>query len=337
MSAGLGTQLEAIADSSGSIAKAFLGALCPFYALGVGIADNDIVRFLLFAVCCVVPFLVICFVLSRSFIKIATSKGGAKKTEYKAKALKESSVAWAMAKKDLLHLANSSTYMLNSALGLVFCLILAGVTLFSGNGLINLLLNKYAGIVDAGDAIPYLATVILSTVTGTTYISGPSISIEGKNIWILKSIPVKASEVLKGKLLSHLVPTVPVTLVASILFSIAIPMNALEIVAIILIPQLTNLFCALIGLLANLFFGRLDYPSEARAVKSTSTALIPMLSTAALAIAPAVLYFKVFKPQGITFATAILATIALLVVIDLILYVIMNSSLAQMRWDQLGR
>ena len=185
--------------------------------------------------------------------------------------------------------------------------------------------------------MPYLATVILSTVTGTTYISGPSISIEGKNIWILKSIPVKASEVLKGKLLSHLVPTVPVTLVASILFSIAIPMNALEIVAIILIPQLTNLFCALIGLLANLFFGRLDYPSEARAVKSASTALIPMLSTAALAIAPAVLYFKVFKPQGITFATAILATIALLVVIDLILYVIMNSSLAQMRWDQLGR
>ena len=150
--------------------------------------------------------------------------------------------------------------------------------------------------------MPYLVTVILATVTGTTYISGPSISIEGKNIWILKCIPVKASEVLKGKLLSHLVPTVPVTLVASILFIIAIPMNALEIVAIILIPQLTNLFCALIGLLSNLFFGRLDYPSEARAIKSASTALVPMLSTAALAIAPAVLYFKVFKPQGITFA-----------------------------------
>ena len=334
---GLGNQLQAIIDNSGSIAKAFRGALFPFYALGVGIADNDIVRFLLFAACCIVPFAVICFALSRSFIKIVTSRVGAKKTEYKAKALKESSVAWAMAKKDLLHLVNSSTYMLNSALGLVFCLILAGATLFSGNALINLLLKNYTGIVDAGEAMPYLVTVILGTVTGTTYISGPSISIEGKNIWILKCIPVKASEVLKGKLLSHLVPTVPVTLVSSILFIIAIPMNALEIFAIILIPQLTNLFCALIGLLSNLFFGRLDYPSEARAIKSASTALVPMLSTAALAIAPAVLYFKVFKPQGITFATAILATIALLVVIDLILYVIMNSSLAQRRWDQIGR
>ena len=162
---GLGNQLQAIIDNSGSIAKAFRGALFPFYALGVGIADNDIVRFLLFAACCIVPFAVICFALSRSFTKIVTSRVGAKKTEYKAKALKESSVAWAMAKKDLLHLANSSTYMLNSALGLVFCLILAGATLFSGNALINLLLKNYTGIVDAGEAMPYLVTVILGTVT----------------------------------------------------------------------------------------------------------------------------------------------------------------------------
>ncbi len=106
-----------------------------------------------------------------------------------------------------------------------------------------------------------------------------------------------------------------------------------------LIPfrQLTNLFCALIGLLANLFVGRLDYPSEARAVKSTSTALISMLSTAVLAIGPAVLYFNVFRKQGVTFATALVVTAAFLLVLDLVLYFLMNSSLVQKRWDQIGK
>ena len=150
-------------------------------------------------------------------------------------------------------------------------------------------------------------------------------------------MPVKATDVLKGKMLSHLVPTIPVLLVSSILFIIAIPMDVMEMIAVILIPQLTNLFCALIGLLANLFVGRLDYPSEARAVKSTSTALIPMLSTAVLAIGPAVLYFNVFRKQGVTFTTALAVTAAFLLVLDLVLYFLMNSSLVQKRWDQIGK
>jgi ABC-2 type transport system permease protein len=227
--------------------------------------------------------------------------------------------------------------MLNSALGLVFCLVIAGATFFSGNTLLNIILENYAGIENAGDAMPYMVVVLLSTLTSMTYITGPSISVESKNIWILKSMPVKATDVLKGKMLSHLVPTIPVLLVSSILFIIAIPMDVMEMIAVILIPQLTNLFCALIGLLANLFVGRLDYPSEARAVKSTSTALIPMLSTAVLAIGPAVLYFNVFRKQGVTFTTALAVTAAFLLVLDLVLYFLMNSSLVQKRWDQIGK
>ena len=334
---GMTNHLQVIMKNSGSIAEAFRAGLFPFYALGVAIADRDVVQFLLFAVCCIVPFLLICFILSKSFIKIVTSKTGAKKTEYKARALKESSVAWAMAKKDLLRFVNSSTYMLNSALGLVFCLVIAGATFFSGNTLLNIILENYAGIENAGDAMPYMVVVLLSTLTSMTYITGPSISVESKNIWILKSMPVKATDVLKGKMLSHLVPTIPVLLVSSILFIIAIPMDVMEMIAVILIPQLTNLFCALIGLLANLFVGRLDYPSEARAVKSTSTALIPMLSTAVLAIGPAVLYFNVFRKQGVTFTTALAVTAAFLLVLDLVLYFLMNSSLVQKRWDQIGK
>ena len=332
-----GTLNSMMANSAG-IADIFRGPLYPFFAMGKAIADHDVVMLLIFAAICIVPFALVFIALSVSFVRIVTTKVGAKRLEYKAKTVKQSSVIWALAKKDLSRLGNSSTYMLNGCLGLLFSLILGVGTLVAGNVIIDFLLERFANLSNTNTEIaPYLVAVLLSFFAGYCYITAASISVESKNLWILKSIPVTANEVLKSKLLSHLVPAIPVSLVSSLLIVIAMPMNGLEILAVFLMPVAAHIFCALVGLIINLYFGRTDYPSEAKAVKGGASSLVPVLLTFAFSITPSILYFTVLGKQGIPISTPILAMTGLFLVLDLAMFLFLGSKAAQKRWDCVGQ
>ena len=332
-----GTLNSMMANSAG-IADIFRGPLYPFYAMGRAIADHDFVMLLIFAAVCIVPFALVFIALTASFVRIVTTKVGAKRLEYKAKAVKQTSVIWALAKKDLIRLGNSSTYMLNAGLGLLFSLILSVGTLFAGNAIIDFLLERFANLSNTNTEIaPYLVAVLLSFFGGYCSIASAAISVENKNLWILKSTPVTANEVLKSKLLSHLVPAVLVSLVSSLLIVIAMPMNGLEILAVFLMPLAAHLFCAHVGLIINLYFGRTDFPDDAKAVKGSVTSLIPSLLTFGLAVLPSILYFTVLGKQGIPISTPILAMTGLLLVLDLAMFLFLGSKAAQKRWECVGQ
>jgi hypothetical protein len=79
----------------------------------------------------------------------------------------------------------------------------------------------------------------------------------------------------------------------------------------------------------------MNYPSIAKAVKSNSAALMPMLATGAATLLPTVLYFTVLKESGIPFRTIALISTGLLVVLDLALYAFMSSPAVQKKWDLL--
>ena len=330
--------LQTIMDNQGGIADVFRGPLYPFFAMGNAIAERDPVQLLIFAACCLVPFGLICFVLSASFIKIVTTKVGAKRAKYEVKTVRQASAVWAMTKKDLSRLGNSSSYMLNACLGLLLSLIISIGTLAAGRSVMDFVLEKFAKLEGTGtDVMPFIAAVLLSVTAGYCYITGPSISVESKNLWILKSVPVKAGEVLKSKLFTHLVIAIPVSLVSSLMIVLAMPMSGVEILAVFLMPLLAHVFCAHVGLIANLYLGRTDFPSEATAIKSTSTAIIPMLATIALSVAPSVLYFSRLSEQGIPFSTPILAAMGLLLVLDAVMFCFLGSGIAQKRWDKIGQ
>ena len=332
-----GTLNNMMANSAG-IADIFRGPLYPFFAMGKAIAEHDFVMLLIFAAICIVPFAVVFAVLSASFVKIVTTKVGAKRLEYKAKAVKQDSVIWALTKKDLTRLGNSSSYMLNACLGLLFSMIISVGTLVAGNAIIDFILERFAHLSNTNTEIaPYLVAVLLSFMGGYCAISSAAISVESNNLWILKSIPVTANEVLKSKLLSHLVPAIPVSLLSSLLIVLAMPMNGLEILAIFLMPLGAHLFSAHLGLIINLYFGRTDFPNEAKAVKSSSSSLVPTLLTFGLSLLPSILYFTVLGKQGIPISTPILAMTGLFLVMDIAMFIFLGSKAAQKRWERVGQ
>ena len=77
--------LQKLIENGSAIGEAIQKALPPFYYLGKSITDGDVVAFLIFLAFCIVPFALVYYILSRSFIKIATTNRGHKKIVYKEK------------------------------------------------------------------------------------------------------------------------------------------------------------------------------------------------------------------------------------------------------------
>lgn len=334
---GLSDHMQTIMENSGNIADAFRQVLLPFHAMAMAITEGSLIQLLIFAACCIVPFALVYLLLSRSFIRIVTTKVGAKRTEYKGGALKESSVVWSLTKKDMTRFFNSSTYMLNCGLGLAFSLILGISTLVSGNSLLDFLLKSYARMEDPGALTPYLMPVVLGVMAALAYICAPSISVEGKNFWILDSLPLKVKDILKSKMLFHLMIAVPFSLASSLLVVIGIPMTAMQAVILFLFPLLAHVFCAAVSIVTGLYTARLDFPSEAKAVKSSACSMPPMLLTAAVSLAPSILYFSVLQERGISFETTLLAAMGVMALAGIAAYAFLHSSAAEKRWHSIKK
>ena len=327
---------KTMAESAGNIALAFRHTVYPLYAMGLAAADCSWLHLLIFAACCGVPFALVYYLLSRSFIRIVTARSAAKKTKYEAASLKGSSVVWAMAKKDLSRFLNSPPYMLNAGLGLLYSVGMSVVAIVSGDRLIKGIFEEGAGISNPGAYATIIAAFMLSFFASTTTISGCSVSVEGKNLWILKSMPVRAKEVLTGKALSHLVLAVPVSLLCSVLYLFATPVLTVPgVVLMFLMPVAFNGFNALFGLIMNLYIGKLNYPSIAKAAKSAGSSLIPMLTTMLLVGGSAALYFIAIQGSMEVTVYGLILT-AVIFAADACLFCFLGSRAAQRRWDVLG-
>ena len=116
-----------------------------------------------------------------------------KKRKYEAKALKGSSVVWALTKKDMRRMVDSSTYLLNACMGVFYFIAICVISVMSGKSSIFDLLK------DTGPDMPFAAAAIVGMTAGFIFLSGSSISVEGKNFWMIKTLPINYKTYLKTK------------------------------------------------------------------------------------------------------------------------------------------
>ena len=66
--------------------------------------------------------------------------------------------------------------------------------------------------------MPLLICAVLGFLVSSTCISTPSVSLEGKSIWILKSLPLAPRQILLAKLRFHNVLVVPIAMASGLIF-----------------------------------------------------------------------------------------------------------------------
>ena len=101
-----------------------------------------------------------------------------------------------------------------------------------------------------------------------------SISLEGKEWWIIKSLPVKTKDLLDSKLLLNLSIILPFWLVSEVLFIIALKPGVMELLWLVVIPVIMVVFSGVFGLTINLKMPVFNWENEVAVVKQSVSAFI---------------------------------------------------------------
>ena len=110
-----------------------------------------------------------------------------------------------------------------------------------------------------------------------TSITNSVISLEGRNINILKALPINTKTVLMSKVYAALVITTPVLLVGDILLFIKFKIRLVEIILLLVLSILIPLVSHFLGLLVNLKYPKLDAENSTEVVKQSISASVSVM------------------------------------------------------------
>lgn len=276
------------------------------YAIGM-CGAGEWQSMLLLTVCCVILFRITYLVLERSFLRMATSSGKTAKRVYRESKAKLRPARAALLSREFSHLLSSPIYMLNCCLGTPIMLI-AGVILVLKGQDIAVLSQMLPFPSDFLAVMMSLAVCLLSSMNDLT---APAVSLEGKNIWIAQSLPVKASSVLRAKLEMSIILTALPTLFCSVCVIILLRPAPLTAVMCLVLPIIFVLMSSAFGLVINLNRPNLSWQNETVPVKQSMGVLIVMLGGWAVAAAAGVIYYLVCQSLSPAAYMAIVSAVML--------------------------
>lgn len=123
------------------------------------------------------------------------------------------------------------------------------------------------------------ALAIMVSLSCTTF---PSISIEGKNMEFIKSMPITAFEFIKAKLLFHLSLSIPITLVLNTVLAFGLHLQWTTILSGYLLPLVFSTFIGTAGGIANLLFPSFDWENATYIIKRSIPAILNALISMSL-------------------------------------------------------
>ena len=284
----------------------------PLYLFGrVGCGDG--VAMLIVSAVVIALLALVWYLIARSFLHIATASGNTAKTVYHEKAVKPVSADAALLRKELGRFTSSPLYMLNCGLGTVFLVVLAVLALIKGREVFLMMNALFAG----GEGfVTVLAALCLCLLAGSNDISTPSVSLEGKSLWIAQSLPIDPWQALRAKLRMHLLIT-ELPLVACAVCVAAVSGAALpEIVMMIVTPMVYVVLSAAFGLFMGLKRPNLNWTSEVAPIKQGLAVFLSMFGGWLVAVVLGFLYYALMARVGaVAFLLAVTALFAVLALV----------------------
>ena len=211
-------------------------------------------------------------IISSAYVRIVTDRTGAGKIVYKEKRLKVGNALTALTKKDVRKFFASPLYVLNGFLGLIFAVAL-GVFAILKRDMVILIADAFG--VSNGTLGAFGVGIIALTVS-MTIISACALSLEGKEFWIIKTMPIPSKTVICAKALMQFVISFVPVLISTVLVMIAISASAVWWIVYIIVAQIYSALFSLGAILINVAFPKFDYDNEAQVVKQSLSTLVSM-------------------------------------------------------------
>lgn len=290
----------------------------PVYVIGRA-AEGSVLPLIAVSAVVLALLFITLFVISRSFIRIATSTAVENKVKYKQKRQSAKSQTGALVSREFKRFVSNANYMLNCGLGTVFMIALGAFAVFKGGELRNLINTSFSGY----EGMVYVAVAaMVFLLTSMNDIATPSVSLEGKTLWLLRSLPVKTETVLRAKLLLQIYVNAVPALILDICAVIATRPDTLTCIMIFLLTAAGVVFYALFDLYCGLHKINLNWTNEVIPIKQGINVIFAIFGGLGIALAVGLpyLFFGAFVSAGVYMAIA--AVIILL--ISTLLYLWIN-------------
>ncbi len=251
------------------------GSAYALYLFG-RVGEGDWTAIAVFVAAAAILLAVVWFVLKRSFLGIATATGSVKKTVYRERTAKRRSVGAALLGRELRHLTGNSAYMLNCGLGVLVLPALGIFLLVRGGGILEAL----DGVFGAGTGVaPVLLCTLLCLVSSMVDTAAPSVSLEGRSLWIVQSLPLTAWQALRAKLhLQLLVGGVPMlfAVLCTVIVLVRSGVGAPVVLLSAVVPLLFLLFLSLWDLFFGVRLPVLNWTNEIYPIKQSASVMIAL-------------------------------------------------------------
>ncbi len=272
----------------------------------------DIPAFFVFITISLGAFLIYAAVVAKLFIKLNTIiLTGRARGKYKMGELKTSSPLTALYRKELKRYFSSPLYVLNTGFGIVLLTIGAVALLFVD-------LEKLIGDPTAVQVLIANVPLYINFCVIMTCTTMASISLEGKSLWIMKSLPVSAGTVYLSKIAVNLTVAAP-ALIDMIIIGIALKLGVMQTLLQMLITVACVVLIACYGLIINLLFPNFNWTTETVVIKQSAACMITIFSGIGYVIIQLILSFLL--PSALL---SNLGYLLLTVVLDVVLYILLT-------------
>ena len=232
----------------------------------------------------IAPAIIFVYIASIFYFKITSRLGEKSNSKKKAnwaksedKTFKVKSQLSGLISKEMKRFFSSPVFIINAGFGIVLLVVATIAMAINFEGMIEAITqqeNMEISIAEIKAIIPKIYYGFVVFVSCMTSLTSSMISLEGKSYNITKSLPVTPEKILLAKVLTSNIISIPVILICDIIFFVVFKVAIIDIVFILLASIIMPTFTALIGLLMNLKYPKMDATSDTEVVKqSMSSAL----------------------------------------------------------------
>lgn len=266
--------LEALLENMVFYGEQIKGYAYPLYVFGRA-GEGSVGAVLALVLVTVALFALMWCVLSHSFISLATASGKTSRAVYRKTHTKQKSIFKAMISKETARLTSSPNYMLNCAMGTLFLPIIGVLILIKGSEIIPILTELLAS---REGSIPVLMCAVICLAASMNGVVAPSVSLEGKNIWLVQSLPIPTKTILQAKLVPQLIITGIPMLFCAICAIVVLEATFAEILLFVIALLMCIVFYAELGLFLGLKMPNIDWTNEIVPIKQSSCVMLSLLA-----------------------------------------------------------
>lgn len=170
--------------------------------------------------------------------------------------------------------------MVNSGFSIVLVIAFTVLLCWNFEGILEPILQQEGMNITIGQIKLWLPKIFYGFIVMTscmTSITSSLISLEGKSYLITKSLPVLPEKILLAKVFMSNLISIPIILVCDVIFFVTFKISILDMVYIILASILVPTFTAMLGILVNLKYPKMNAISDTEVVKQSMSSGIAIM------------------------------------------------------------